>query len=723
MTAATATSSNKEHGAVSTNNCPLDNHMPEQTNHSVPSLAKKDAVNEDKEEDIGALQLRETETFDGPLHAEANRSQNENTVEQTSDKNSRRELEHQITSSQTNSRRNVTALPEPSSKDNRDDFIQDSTIAAHFNPPQSSSPRSAEFDSFSCYDSGSTINQSSIESHHPAEAATSESSQRNSGISAGAMNKLHDVELEPATISSQEQENAISFEIDPGKCEPDPETFEHTPQDAVARHAWFRSLNKYLLCSAYAFFWVVLAGMLTSLAFIVIWSRRFNYGPNESSPLGGEVSSQVSAPTSAPTAAAEKYYSRIRAVTSDEVLRDESTGQYRAYQWLLNEDRLGLTGDESHFLQRYILASLYFATNGDVWKECGGRSSSSSSLRSGTFCGNDVYSSRFLSAVEECQWYGITCAKSTGEVVDLSENEVVEIILTDNNLRGTIPPEISNLPFLYILTLSDNSIKGTLPASPPRLRTLILDNNDFTGTLSPQFKNINNLRTISLANNKLWGTIPPDFFPGSIASLNLEGNKLSGSIPSTVFDLEELSDVNFGSNRLTGTIATEWGNLSQLAHLSLGNNLFNGTLPDEIFPADPPVLKNFSIGLNNIWGTIPEALYSATSLEHLDLSENRLTGTLSTRLGDLYNLRYLIIWQNEFEGTIPKETGNLASLAFFQAPYNYLTGEVPEELCALRPQPLATLGMDCQPALDGEAPTMICSCCTVCYLGYFNDDD
>ncbi|CUG06492.1 GP46-like surface antigen, putative [Bodo saltans] len=52
-------------------------------------------------------------------------------------------------------------------------------------------------------------------------------------------------------------------------------------------------------------------------------------------------------------------------------------------------------------------------------------------------------------------WFGVVCTAS----------EVVTMILSNNNLTGTLPPSLRMLTKLSYVLLNGNHIRGTLPAS------------------------------------------------------------------------------------------------------------------------------------------------------------------------------------------------------------------------------------------------------------------
>jgi hypothetical protein len=84
------------------------------------------------------------------------------------------------------------------------------------------------------------------------------------------------------------------------------------------------------------------------------------------------------------------------------VLLDSWSPQSRAMQWIMSDDPMNLyVKDTPMIVQRYSLATLYFATNGDKsWNSCGPNKET-------TVCQSD--SMRFLSGEPECSWLGINC--------------------------------------------------------------------------------------------------------------------------------------------------------------------------------------------------------------------------------------------------------------------------------------------------------------------------
>ena len=132
-------------------------------------------------------------------------------------------------------------------------------------------------------------------------------------------------------------------------------------------------------------------------------------------------------------------------------------------------------------------------------------------------------------AVTHCDWYGVTC----------SNGSVVELRLTDNELCGSIPPELGNLTNLTTLELTGNDRCEDLPF-------------DFVDRYGIDPRGVVGLS----------GSIPPELGNlTNLISLDLGGNNLSGSIPSGLGNLTNLTELYLNNNSLAGSIPSWLGNL------------------------------------------------------------------------------------------------------------------------------------------------------------------
>ena len=107
-------------------------------------------------------------------------------------------------------------------------------------------------------------------------------------------------------------------------------------------------------------------------------------------------------------------YDIIGSVSDPMTLQDKSSPQGKAFEWIVSVDQAYLCPDTIYtcpnaLIQRYVLAVIYFSTNGDQWFQC---SASSTALDN---CGEEYpFSSktRFLDSGSECNWAGIDCDQS-----------------------------------------------------------------------------------------------------------------------------------------------------------------------------------------------------------------------------------------------------------------------------------------------------------------------
>ena len=110
-----------------------------------------------------------------------------------------------------------------------------------------------------------------------------------------------------------------------------------------------------------------------------------------------------------------------------------------------------------------------------------------------------------------------------------------------------------------------------------------LYNNQLTGSIPPEIGNLTNLNYLGLGANQLTGYIPPEI--GNLTNLTtllLGFNDLEGSIPLDIGNLTNLNFLFLGYNQLTGPIPQEIGNLTNLIELVFENNQLTGVIPESI---------------------------------------------------------------------------------------------------------------------------------------------
>ncbi|MFC1574371.1 leucine-rich repeat domain-containing protein, partial [Candidatus Latescibacterota bacterium] len=231
---------------------------------------------------------------------------------------------------------------------------------------------------------------------------------------------------------------------------------------------------------------------------------------------------------------------------------------------------------------------------------------------------NWTNNTNWLTSAPVSEWYGVS--------VTYPGDNVTKLDLSNNNLSGTIPPEIGNLKNLYSLNLGTNQLTGSIP---PEIGTLV------------------NLRLLYIHHNPLQGSIPPEIGNLTILEgLYLSYNQLSGSIPPEIGMLTKLRESNLNNNQLTGSIPPEIGMLTNLTFVYLNNNQLTGSIPPEISMMTN--LEYIYLNDNQLTGSIPPEIGMMTNLWILRLQNNQLTGSIPLEIGMMTNLRSLWLSNNQF---------------------------------------------------------------------------
>lgn len=271
-------------------------------------------------------------------------------------------------------------------------------------------------------------------------------------------------------------------------------------------------------------------------------------------------------------------------------------------------------------------------------------------------------------------WYGVSVVG----------DNITEIRLKENNLKGTIPAELGQLTSLEYLALDTNNLSGAIPTqlgNLSNLQFLHLDGNNLTGTIPIEFQNLTNLNLLYLADNQLSGSIPTQFVNlTNLIYLDLSDNQLTGSVPVQLGSLTNLEFLDLGSNLLTGNIPPELGQLPNMIWIDLRSNQFSGSIPNF---GVMPNLRMLYLNSNNLVGSIPSGLAQLTNLVWLHLGQNKLTGSIPVELSQLTDLEQLYLDGNQLMGFIPTELGLLTNLIWLNLSQNQLTGSIPVEFLNL----------------------------------------
>jgi Leucine-rich repeat (LRR) protein len=334
--------------------------------------------------------------------------------------------------------------------------------------------------------------------------------------------------------------------------------------------------------------------------------------------------------------------------------------------------------------ERAALIALYESTNGDGW------------TNKNNWKGNQNEPDGFSKIGSEGTWYGIAVVS----------DHVTSVDLNNNNLAGTIPVELGNLPNLSQLYLYFNRLSGAIPAELgnfKNLKRLYLFNNQLTGSIPPELGNLSNLIGLSLVFNQLSGEIPKEL--GNLSKLRwfyLSYNRLEGSIPGELGQLKKLEELYLNDNQLSGTIPPELGKCTLLQTLYLSSNQLMGNIPGEL--GNLKKLQFLILNNNMLTDNIPPEIGNLTSLKKLYLNYNILEGEIPPDLGKLSKLEELYLNDNFLDGTIPSDLGDLSSLKILYLSSNRLTGSIPDGLCDLNSLLVLRLNSN---GLQGDIPVKI----------------
>lgn len=101
------------------------------------------------------------------------------------------------------------------------------------------------------------------------------------------------------------------------------------------------------------------------------------------------------------------------------------------------------------------------------------------------------------------------------------------IILSNNSLSGSIPPEMGHLKVLHVLDLSHNNFSGIIPdqlSNLTNLEKLDLSENRLSGAIPQSLRSLHFLSYFSVANNNLQGMIPTGSQFDTFGYSSFEGN-------------------------------------------------------------------------------------------------------------------------------------------------------------------------------------------------------
>ncbi|XP_044953887.1 receptor-like protein 30 [Hordeum vulgare subsp. vulgare] len=264
-----------------------------------------------------------------------------------------------------------------------------------------------------------------------------------------------------------------------------------------------------------------------------------------------------------------------------------------------------------------------------------------------------------------CRWWGVTCSKETGHVIELD--------FGGTGLDGKISPSLLSLEHLEYLKLYATNLLGPDGTS-----------------LFPEFLcSLSNLRHLDLSYTQFSGRLPTQLANlSNLEYLDLSYTQFSGRLPAQLANLSNLEYLDLSYTSMSVILPPQLGNLSNLRHLGLG-------FMQDIHASDISWLTHFhfleyldmsDINLSSadvflaankipslkvlilINCSIPNANQSLThvnltKLEELDLSRNYLGHQIETCwFWNLTSLKKLGLDSTALYGPFPDALGGMISL-------------------------------------------------------------
>ncbi|KAL7568273.1 hypothetical protein ACA910_022612 [Epithemia clementina (nom. ined.)] len=314
--------------------------------------------------------------------------------------------------------------------------------------------------------------------------------------------------------------------------------------------------------------------------------------------------------------------------------------------------------------ERETLQLLFNATFGSSWTNAHGWVQDSD--------GNGTDSD---DVVVLCQWYGVLCHDvETGLPSTTAHSGVTALQLSNNNLVGTLPPELwhGGLPQLRSVDLSHNALTDAnfafVTTATTRLEVLDLSHNELS-SLRGLDGAAASLQEVQVTHNRLSPWMPTELY--ALTNLQRLYMNLQQPLPYNNNDNDDNNNSNnttTNNNTKIQSLATELGLLTNLLELYGYDSGWRGTIPSEI--GNLSKLQVLSLSDNALTGTLPAtamnqlinlqilSLHSSSS-DDSDSSDDASPGmSLTGRVPSFANsprLTKLFLSNNEFTGPLPSD--------------------------------------------------------------------
>ncbi|CAA6665687.1 unnamed protein product [Spirodela intermedia] len=264
---------------------------------------------------------------------------------------------------------------------------------------------------------------------------------------------------------------------------------------------------------------------------------------------------------------------------------------------------------------------------------------------------------------------------------------------TGGRTAATFPSRIFSLPYLQSAFFFDcfrshNTSLSIPPVLTTALQQLSLKSNPaLTGSIPPQISSLRSLQVLTLSQNRLQGSIPESISSlTSLVHLDLSYNSLSGLIPSELMSgLRNLAGLDLSYNSLSGPIPASIGKMGSLQKLDLSSNSLTGAIPDSL--QNLGALSFVALSSNKLKGPLPAGLPKLGNLQYFIMDDNPMAIELPSQLGDLLPAgqpHHPLPAEQPPHGVHPPGLGDLRRMYHLNLSRNMLRGVVPFDAAFLR---------------------------------------
>ncbi|CAI7778145.1 unnamed protein product [Closterium sp. NIES-54] len=279
----------------------------------------------------------------------------------------------------------------------------------------------------------------------------------------------------------------------------------------------------------------------------------------------------------------------------------------------------------------------------------------------------------------------------------------MDVNLSHNDLRGSVPTRMFQNVSPYVLDTSYNKLQGGLDEfmALTDYVSLNLAKNRVSGSIPGQISDLTRLERLVLKRNALSGSVPE----AVTASNGLVKQQAVGHVHGTQrsFRMREirnfsalLSCCSSASNTFSissGRCSSftkkaadfhQAGSITSFANFSASNGLVKLDLSSNRLSGKLPKINNFPKELllanNGFSEELPTLDSCAGVVERMDLSYNQLSGAIPTIIAEFSFLTHLSLSHNALNDTIPEGIADLRSLRVLDLSWNKLQGTIPAML-------------------------------------------